>query len=161
MNSFTLFYTNDNLSKKVVELINEYELNNSFKSIEISPNNLSIYKKHIKSVPAIVDNSSNIVIEKDKVLEFIVRLNLHINKNKDKNKLIPYNNVSSSYTDYYSNYDNNSDKNSSLNIILYSNSAFHYINNEIPKIETLTETPLLSIKSFEKQYKELLNERDA
>ena len=80
MHSFTIFYTNDNLSNQVIELINKYKLNNLFKSIEISQDKLSVFRKHIKTVPSIVDNDSNTIIEKNKILEFIVRLNLHINK---------------------------------------------------------------------------------
>lgn len=154
MYSFTLFYINDKLSNKIISLIQEYKLNNSFKSVKISPNQLSIYTKHIRTVPAIIDNNSNTIIEKDKILEFIIRLNLHIKKDE----LIPYNKEPSLYTDYYSKYNDNKDP---INIIFYSSSAFHYINNKLPKIVTYTESPSLSTNVFDKQYKELMNERDA
>ena len=153
MYSFTLFYINDKLSNQIILLIQEYKLNNLFKSVNITSNQLPIYMKHIRTVPAIIDNNSNTIIEKDKILEFIIRLNLHIKKDE----LIPYNKEPSLYTDYYSQY-NEKDP---VNIIFYSSSAFHYINNNLPKIVTYTESPTITTSVFEKQYKELMNERNA
>ena len=67
----------DNISNKALNLINKFNIKNSFRSIYIKQNHIEILNKHIKTIPSVINNQSNIIIEKDKILEFIIRLGLH------------------------------------------------------------------------------------
>lgn len=153
MYSFTLFYIGGELSQQIISLIHQYKLEDVFKSVKITNNNLPIFLKHIPTIPALIDSNSNTIIEKDKILEFIVRLNIHLNKGE----LVPYKGEPSLYTDYYSQFNSHTPE----NIIFYSTSAYHYISNKLPKIVTFTESPTISEKMFNKQYKTLMSERHA
>ena len=153
MTSFTLFYMDDNISSKTLNLINEFKIKNLFRSIHIKDNHIEILNKHIKTIPAIIDNQSNIIIEKDKILEFIIRLGLHFKKQE----VLPYYKEPSLYTNYYSKFDESSKTDNENNY--YSDSAFHYLNQSIPKIKTLTEIKTLNPMEFNKKYNKLMNER--
>ena len=89
-----------------------------------------------------------------KILEFIIRLGLHLKKQE----VLPYYKEPSLYTDYYSKFNDTSDTDNENNY--YSDSAFHYLNTEIPKIKTLTEITTLNPKEFNKKYNKLMNERN-
>ena len=154
MTVFTLFYMDDNISNKALNLINKFNIKNSFRSIYIKQNHIEILNKHIKTIPSIINNQSNIIIEKDKILEFIIRLGLHLKKQE----VLPYYKEPSLCTDYYSKFNDTNDTDNENNY--YSDSAFHYLNNEIPKIKTLTEITTLNPKDFNKKYNKLTNERN-
>lgn len=154
MTVFTLFYMDDSISNKALNLINKFNIKNSFRSIYIKQNHIEILNKHIKTIPSIINNQSNIIIEKDQILEFIIRLGLHIKKQE----VLPYYKEPSLYTGYYSKFDDTSETDNENNH--YSDSAFHYLNNEIPKIKTLTEITTLNSKDFNKKYNKLMNERN-
>lgn len=154
MTSFTLFYMDDNISSKTLNLINEFKIKKLFRSIHIKENHVGIFNKHIKTIPAIIDNQSNIIIEKDKILEFVIRLGLHYKKQE----VLPYYKEPSLYTDYYSKFNDTSDTDNENNY--YSDSAFHYLNISIPKIKTSTEIKTLNPKEFNEKYNKLMNERN-
>ena len=168
MNTFTLFYLNNNIGNNIIKLIKRYNLNNHFKSILVTNDNINIFLKYVKKVPVLICNKSNSQIYDNNILEFIIRFNYYINKNK----LIPYLQEPSLYSDYYSKfYDNENNENNENNknnennenneINYYSTNGYHNIKNDIQNIKTYTEDKLLTATDFDKKYKQLVNERNA
>ena len=142
MSKFIIFYNSENT--KIINLINKLKLNNLFEIIEINSNNSHIYLKYLDKIPLLIVNNSNIS-NYNKIIEFIIRIYIKLN-----NKILPYTNPLSIYTNFIDN--------SSSNILDYSPNYYNY-NEKIPQIETFSETTNLTLVDFEKEYKKLLESR--
>ena len=149
-----LFYSNDHISKQTINLIKKYNLQSKFNSIEISGINSNVIQKYVKTYPSIVDN--NTIISRENILEFIVRLHLHLKKSE----ILPFYEEPSLYTSYYSKFDDDENNLKTDNKLYYSTNAFHVIKNEIPKIKIYSETTTLTENDFNKEYNKLLNDRN-
>jgi len=151
MQQFTVFHSSDSFSLKLMELINQYKLEEIFNIIQINYSQIHLYSKYLHTIPTIINNKSTDIINKDQTIEFIVRLNLHLNKNKIN--VIPYYQAPSSFSNFYSDIDKTTETS-------YSNLSFHDINQTIPHIRTLSETKPLTEKEFTNEYNKKLDERN-
>lgn len=153
MNQFTVFYSDDSYSSKLIEVINQYKLQSLFNLVEINYSQIQSYRKYLQTIPTIINNKSNDIINRDQSIEFVIRLNLHLSKNNNSKNILPYYQQPSTFSNFFSNI-NNSTENS------YSNLSFHEIDTKIPNIKTLSETKPLSVKDFSSEYDKKLKERN-
>ena len=129
MNQFTVFYSDDSYSSKLIKVINQYKLQSLFNLVQINYSQFQSYRKYLQTIPTIINNKSNDIINRDQTIEFVIRLNLHLNKQNNK-EVLPYYQQPSTFSNFFSNI-HNSTENS------YSNLSFHEIDKKIPNIKTL------------------------
>ena len=148
MSKFIIFYNINKKSKKIIQLIENYKLNNLFKTVKITENKLKIYQKYLQTIPILIVNTTNKITNYNKILEFIIRIHINLNK------IIPYVPKISLDTNYYS------EINKSDNIDYYSSTYCNY-NSNIPEIITDPEEKTLNIENFNKEYKKIINYRNS